>query len=174
MDMHLGHLRAAHGDGDRVSPGVARIRLEHRKIVVLCRRVVVILGGRRMMMLMRGWAVVVLRMIVPEILVHVLSRPHGRRNDQGLNQRACDEATHEESLLRVLRRFAEAAREVQGQLLKPVRSSPSQVRSSPSSSMTPSASTVRDTCGSRRQTACIPAARAPATSSSGWSPTKTA
>jgi len=43
---------------------------------------------------MRGWTVMVLRMIVPEILVHVQRRPHGRRDDQGLNKRACDEATH--------------------------------------------------------------------------------
>ena len=51
-----------------------------------------------MVVLMRGWAVVVLRMIVPEVLVHVQRRPHGRRDDQGLNQRACDEAAHEDSL----------------------------------------------------------------------------
>ena len=43
---------------------------------------------------MRGWAVMVLRMIVPEILVHMERRPRGRRDDQGLNKRACDEATH--------------------------------------------------------------------------------
>ena len=58
--------------------------------------VVVVVGYRCMMVLMRGWAVVVLRMIVPEVLVHVLNRPHGGRNDKGLNQRACDKATHGE------------------------------------------------------------------------------
>jgi len=62
--------------------------------VVLGLVVVVVVGYRCMMVLMRGWAVVVLRMIVPEILVHMQGRPHGRRNDQGLNKRACDEATH--------------------------------------------------------------------------------
>jgi len=94
--MHLRQLRAAHCEGDRVSARIARICLQRRKIVVLCRRVVVMPGYCRMMVLMRGWAVVVLRMIVPEVRVHVLNRPHGGRNDQGLNQRACDEATHRE------------------------------------------------------------------------------
>jgi hypothetical protein len=62
--------------------------------VVLRLVVVVVVGYRCIMVLMRSWAVMVLRMIVPEILVHVERRPHGRRDDQGLNKRACDEATH--------------------------------------------------------------------------------
>ena len=99
VDMHLGHLGAAHGDGDRVLARVARIRLQRGRIVVLCRRVVVPLACCLMMVLMRGWAVVVLGMIVLDVLVHVQKRPHGRRNDQGLHERAGDEATHGESLL---------------------------------------------------------------------------
>jgi hypothetical protein len=47
-----------------------------------------------MMVLMRGWAVMVLRMIVPEIFVHMQEHPGNRRDDQGLNKRACDKATH--------------------------------------------------------------------------------
>ena len=62
--------------------------------MVLCLVVVVVVGYRCMVVLMRGWAVMVLRMIVPEILVHMERRPRGRRDDQGLNKRACDEATH--------------------------------------------------------------------------------
>jgi hypothetical protein len=62
--------------------------------VVLCLVVVVVVGYRCMVVLMRGWAVMVLRMILPEILVHMKGRPRGRRDDQGLNKRACDEATH--------------------------------------------------------------------------------
>ena len=62
--------------------------------MVLCVVVVVVVGYRCRVVLVRGWAVVVLRMNVPEVLVHVQRRPHGRRDDQGLNQRACDEATH--------------------------------------------------------------------------------
>jgi hypothetical protein len=73
---------------------VARVRLQRRKIVVLCLVVVVVVGYRCMVVLMRCWAVMVLRMIVPEILVHMQRRPRGRRDDQGLNKRACDEATH--------------------------------------------------------------------------------
>ena len=56
--------------------------------VVLCLVVVIVVGYRCLVVLMRGWAVVVLRMIVPEVLVHVQRGPHGRRHDQGLNQRA--------------------------------------------------------------------------------------
>jgi hypothetical protein len=62
--------------------------------VVLCLVVVVVVGYRCMVVLMRGWAVMMLRMIVPEILVHMEGRPRGRRDDQGLNKRACDEARH--------------------------------------------------------------------------------
>jgi hypothetical protein len=75
--------------------------------------------------------------------------------------------------LRICSKRLEKAR-LRSQLLSPLRSNPSNVRRSPSSSMTASASTGRDTLGSRRQMACMPAARAPATSTSGWSPTKTA
>jgi hypothetical protein len=67
--------------------------VQHRKIVVLC-LVVVVVVDYRCMVVMRGRAVMVLRMIVPEILVHMQRRPRGRRDDQGLNKGACDEATH--------------------------------------------------------------------------------
>ena len=53
-----------------------------------------------------------------------------------------------------------------------LRSNPNNGSRSSSSSMT--ASTTWDRPGSRRHTDHIPAARAPATSTSGWSPTKTA
>ena len=99
--MQLRHLRAAHRDCHRVAARVAGVRLQRRKTVVLCLVVVVVVGYRCMMVLMRGWAVVVLRMIVPEILVHVQRRPHGRRDDQGLNKRECDEAAHADSLSEV-------------------------------------------------------------------------
>jgi hypothetical protein len=61
--------------------------------VVLC-LVAVVVGDYRCMVVMRGRAVMVLRMIVPEILVHMQRRPRGRRDDQGRNKGACDEATH--------------------------------------------------------------------------------
>ena len=99
IDVNLGHLRAAHCGGYGVSPRVARVLLQRRKVVVLARGMVVLVGYRCMMVFVRGWAVMVLRMIVAEILVHVQRRPHGRRDDQSLNQRACDEATHRISLL---------------------------------------------------------------------------
>jgi hypothetical protein len=92
--MQLRHLRAAHRDGHRVVARVAGVRLKRRKTVVFYLVVMIVVGYRCVMMLMRGWAVVVLRMIVPEILVHMQRRPRSRRDDQGLNKRACDEATH--------------------------------------------------------------------------------
>jgi hypothetical protein len=94
VNMQRRHRRAAHRDGHRVVARVAGVGLQRRKTVVLCLVVVVVVGYRCRMVLMRGRAVVVLRMVVPQVLVHVQRRPHGRRDDQGLNKRACDEATH--------------------------------------------------------------------------------
>jgi hypothetical protein len=45
--------------------------------VVLCLVVVIVVGRRCLMMLVRGWAVVMLRMIVPGVLVHVQRSPQG-------------------------------------------------------------------------------------------------
>lgn len=83
--MELRHLRAAHRDCHRVVARVACVRLKRRKVVVLC-LVVVIVVGYRLMVLMRGWAVVVLRMIVPGVLMHVQGGPQGGGPHQGLNQ----------------------------------------------------------------------------------------
>ena len=44
--------------------------------------------------------VVVIRVIVPDVLVDVQRRRHGRRHGQGLNEHECDEPAHEDSLLR--------------------------------------------------------------------------
>ena len=52
------------------------------------------------MVLMRGWAVVVLRMIVPDVPVHVQICPRSRRYGEGLKKHECDESAHEISLLR--------------------------------------------------------------------------
>jgi hypothetical protein len=65
--------------------------------VVLC-LVVLVVVDYRCMVVMRGRAVMVLRMIVPEILVHMQRRSRGRRDDQDLNKGACDEATHRVSV----------------------------------------------------------------------------
>ena len=78
IDVHLWHVRTAHGDGNRVATGVARFGLQLRVVLVALRRVVLQFDYCCMVVLMRGWAVVVLRMIVPEVLVHVERRPHGR------------------------------------------------------------------------------------------------
>jgi hypothetical protein len=105
--MQLRHLRAAHRDCHRVVARVARVRLQRRKTVVLCLVVVIVVGYRCLMVLMRGWAVMVVGMIVPEILVHMQRRPRDRRDDQGMNKRACDEATHrDQSTMTVARSLA--------------------------------------------------------------------
>jgi hypothetical protein len=88
-------MRAAHRDRHRVLARVAWLRLQRRKTAVICLVVVVVVDYRWMMMFVRGWAVVVLRMIVPEVLMHVQGRPHGRRDDQGLNERVCDKTAHD-------------------------------------------------------------------------------
>ena len=76
-EMELRHLRAAHRDGHRVVAWVARLRLKRRKTVVLCLFVVIVGGYRCLMVLMRGWAVVMLRMIVPGVLVDVQRSAQG-------------------------------------------------------------------------------------------------
>jgi hypothetical protein len=45
-------------------------------------------------------AVVMIRVIVPNVLVDVQRRRHGRRHGQGLNEHESDEPAHEDSLLR--------------------------------------------------------------------------
>ena len=75
--MQLRNPRAAHSERHRVVSRVARVRLKHRKTVVLGLVVVIVVGYRDLMMLMRRRAVVVLRMIVPDVLVHVQRSTHG-------------------------------------------------------------------------------------------------
>ena len=76
-NVQLRYLSAAHRDGHRVVAWVARVRLKRRKIVVLCLFVVIVVDYRCLVVLMRGWAVVMLRMIVPGVLVHVQRSPQG-------------------------------------------------------------------------------------------------
>ena len=68
--------------------------------MVLCAVVVVVVGYRCLMVLMGGWAVVVLRMIVPDVLVHVQRGPRTGGYGEGLKKHECDESAHEISLLR--------------------------------------------------------------------------
>jgi hypothetical protein len=51
-------------------------------------------------MIVRGRPVVVIRMIVPDVLVDVQRRHHGRGHGQGLNEHECDNPAHGSSLLR--------------------------------------------------------------------------
>ncbi len=74
-NVQLRYLRAAHRHGHRVAAWVARVRLKRRKTVVLCLFVVIVVGYRCLMVLVRGWAVVVLRMIVPGVVVYVQRSP---------------------------------------------------------------------------------------------------
>ena len=76
-NVQLRYLRPAHRDGHRVVAWVARVHLKRRETVVLCLFVVIVVGYRCLMVLMRGWAVVMLRMIVPGVLVHVQRSPQG-------------------------------------------------------------------------------------------------
>ena len=76
-NVQLRYLSTAHRDGHCVAARVARVRLKRRKIVVLRLFVVIVVDYRCLMVLMRGWAVVMLRMIVPGVLVHVQRSPQG-------------------------------------------------------------------------------------------------
>ena len=76
-NVQLRYLSAAHRDGDRVVAWIARVRLKRRKIVVLCFFVVIVVDYRCLVVLMRGWAVVMLRMVMPGVLVHVQRSPQG-------------------------------------------------------------------------------------------------
>jgi hypothetical protein len=69
-------------------------------MVLTCVSVMVPISYCRMIVIVRGRPVVVIRVIVPDVLVDVLKRRHGRRHGQGLNQHECDESAHEDSLLR--------------------------------------------------------------------------
>ena len=91
---------AANAYGDRVPAGLARVGLPGGMILIACFIVMVPLSRCWMIVIVRGWPVVVLRVIVPEVFVDVQGRRHSRPHDQGLNERECDEPAHEGSLLR--------------------------------------------------------------------------
>jgi hypothetical protein len=76
--MHLHHAGAARGDADRVPTGVTRFGLNRRPMVVFCDSVVVGIGEGRTLVLVRGWTVMMVRMIVADVFVHVLRGRHGR------------------------------------------------------------------------------------------------
>ena len=76
-NVQLRYLSTAHRDGHCVAARVARVRLKRRKIVVLFLFVVIVVGYRCLVVLMRGWAVVVVRVIVADVLVHVHRGPYG-------------------------------------------------------------------------------------------------
>ena len=85
---------------DRVSTRLARVGLPGRMVLIACVSVMVPISCCWMIVIVRGRPVVVIRVIVPDVLVDVQRRRHGRRHDQGLNKHECDEPAHGSSLLR--------------------------------------------------------------------------
>ena len=99
IDVRLRNVSAAHTDTDRVSAGLARVGLPGR-MVLTCERVMVPISDCRIIVIVRGRPVLVIQMIVPDVLVDVERRRHGRRDDQGLNEHECHDPAHRKSLLR--------------------------------------------------------------------------
>jgi hypothetical protein len=99
INLRLRNASAGHTDTDRVSTRLARVGLPGR-MVLSCKSVMVPISCCWMIVIVRRRAMVVIRVIVPYVLVDVQRRRHGRRDDQGLNEHACDEPAHRNSLLR--------------------------------------------------------------------------
>jgi hypothetical protein len=81
-----------------MSTGFARIGLPDRMILIVCKTATVPLSF--CCVIVRGRPVVVIWVIVPDVLVDVQRRRHGRRHDQGLSKQECDEPAHGSSVLR--------------------------------------------------------------------------
>ena len=69
-------------------------------VLIACVRVMVLISGCWIIVIVRRRPVVVIRVIVPDVLVDVQRRRHGRRHDQGLSKQECDEPAHGSSVLR--------------------------------------------------------------------------
>ena len=100
INVRLRNASAGHTDTDRVSAGLARVGLPGRMILIVCVTVMVPVSCCQVIVIVRGWTVVVIRVIMPEVFVDVQGRRHGRRHDQGLNKKECDEPAHGRSVLR--------------------------------------------------------------------------
>jgi hypothetical protein len=83
-----------------MSTRFARVSLPARMILVVCVTVMVPINCCCWIVLVRGWPVVVIWVIVPEVFVDVQRRRHGRRPNQGLSKQQCDEPAHVNSVLR--------------------------------------------------------------------------
>jgi hypothetical protein len=83
-----------------MSTRFAPVGLTGRMILIVGVTVMVPLSCCQVMVIVRGRTVVVIRVIMPEVFVDVQGRRHGRRPDQSLNKKECDEPAHERSVLR--------------------------------------------------------------------------
>jgi hypothetical protein len=100
INVRLQNAGAAHADTDGVSTRRARVSLPGRAIRIVCVTVMIPISCSWMIVIVRRRAVMVIRVIVPDVLVDVQRRRPGRRNDQGLGKQERDEPAHEDSLLR--------------------------------------------------------------------------
>jgi hypothetical protein len=83
-----------------MSTGFARVGLPGRMIIIVCVTVMVRINCCWVIVIVRGRPVVVIWVIMPDVLVDVQRRRHGRRHDQGLNEREYYEPAHGSSVLR--------------------------------------------------------------------------
>ena len=63
-------------------------------MVLPCESVMVPIRYCWMIVIVRGRAVVVIWVVVPDVFVDVKRRRHGRRPGEGLNQHNCDKPAH--------------------------------------------------------------------------------
>jgi hypothetical protein len=106
INVRLRNAGAGHTDTDRVSTRLARGGLPGR-MALSSNSVMVPISCGWMIVIVRRRAMVVIRVIVPEVFVDVQGRRHGRRDDDGLNEHECHDPAHGKSLLRPPERTSE-------------------------------------------------------------------
>ena len=83
-----------------MSAGFAWVSLPSRMILIVCVTVMVAISCSRIVVVVRGRPVVVIWVIMPDVVVDMQRRRHGRRHDQGMSKQECDEPAHGRSVLR--------------------------------------------------------------------------
>ena len=91
-----------------MSAWFARVGLPRRMTLIVCGTMVPI-SCCWVIVIVCGRAVVVIRVIVPDVFVDVQRRRRGGRHNQTLSEKKCDQAAHGSSVLRPARRLGRRA-----------------------------------------------------------------
>jgi hypothetical protein len=95
VDVQLRHVNAAHSDRHGVLARVARVRVQRPNTLVFGLVAMVVSRYRWLMVFVCRRAVVMVRVIVADILVHVQRRPNGSRCHEGVREHDCDQRAHD-------------------------------------------------------------------------------